>query len=64
MVTIQTNANFHKAEFKALWDKINLKTVDEVNFDSARLVSDARNRINADLHIAERSYEIRSGELE
>lgn len=64
MVTIQTNANFHKAEFKALWDKINLKTVYEVNFDSARLVSDARNRINADLHIAERSYEIRSGELE
>jgi type III restriction enzyme len=64
VVEIATNANFNKKEFQALWDKINIKTTYEVNFDSDKLISDSKNRINADLHILERSYEVKSGELQ
>lgn len=63
-ITIQTNSNFHKKEFQELWNKINLKTIYEVQFNSEKLVADAKIRINADLNISERTYEIRSGELE
>lgn len=60
---ISINSNFHKKEFQEIWNKINLKTIYEVKFDSAKLVEDAKIRINADLHISERSYEVKSGEL-
>ncbi len=62
-VQIQVNANFHKKEFKELWERINLKTVYEVRFDTEKLVKDSIARINTDLHITERSYEVKSGEL-
>ncbi|MBS1585503.1 MAG: DEAD/DEAH box helicase family protein [Bacteroidetes bacterium] len=60
---ISINSNFHKKEFQEIWNKINLKTIYEVKFDSAKLIEDAKIRINADLHISERSYEVKSGEL-
>ena len=63
VVTLNVNTNFHKKEFKALWDKINLKTIYEVNFNSQKLITDSKNRINADLHISDRSYEVKTGEL-
>jgi type III restriction enzyme len=63
IVSVPVNKNFFKAEFQALWDKINLKTIYEVNFNTAKLIEDSKIRINADLHIAERSYEVKSGEL-
>jgi len=58
------NSNFHKKEFQELWNKINLKTIYEVNFDSEKLIKDSVIRINADLHISERIYEVKSGELQ
>jgi len=58
------NSNFHKKEFQELWNKINLKTIYEVNFDSEKLINDSILRINADLHISQRVYEVKSGELQ
>ncbi|QHS56809.1 DEAD/DEAH box helicase family protein [Mucilaginibacter sp. 14171R-50] len=63
-IEVTINTNFHKKEFQALWDKINIKSTYEVNFDSQKLIADSKNRINADLHIQERSYEVKSGELQ
>lgn len=60
---VKVNTNFHKREFLELWDKINLKTIYEVRFDSAKLVHDSKVRINADLEIADRRYELKEGEL-
>jgi len=62
-VTVSVNKNFYKKEFQALWAKINLKSIYEVNFNSEKLVEDSKVRINADLHITERTYEVKSGEL-
>ncbi|GAB3732272.1 type III restriction-modification system endonuclease [Spirosoma lituiforme] len=62
-ITLTLNPNFRKKEFQELWSKINLKTIYEVQFDSEKLIKDAKIRINSDLHIAERTYEVRSGEL-
>lgn len=61
---IQVNANFHKKEFRELWDRISLKTVYEVQFDTPKLIKDSIARLNADLYISERSYEVKSGELQ
>jgi type III restriction enzyme len=62
-VDISLNKNFYKQEFKDLWEKINIKTIYEVQFDTEKLIEDSKNKINADLHIAERTYEVRTGEL-
>lgn len=62
-VSVSVNKNFYKKEFQALWAKINLKSIYEVNFNSDKLVEDSKVRINADLHITERTYEVKSGEL-
>ena len=58
------NNNFYKAEFKALWEKINIKSIYEVQFNTEKLIVDGRNKINADLNIADRSYEVKEGVLE
>ncbi|UCS92497.1 DEAD/DEAH box helicase family protein [Echinicola marina] len=63
-IILDTNANFAKKEFQELWDKINLKTVYEVNFDTEKLIRDSKNRINAQLHISDRIYEVKTGELQ
>lgn len=63
-IVLSTNANFKKKEFQALWDKINFKTIYEVQFDTQKLISDSKGRIDADLHISERTYEVRTGTLE
>lgn len=62
-VPVKVNANFHKKEFRELWEKINLKTIYEVRFDGTKLVHDSKVRINADLEIADRRYELKEGEL-
>lgn len=62
-ITLNTNKNFQKKEFQALWNKINLKTIYEVQFDSARLISDSREKIDAQLYIGDRVYELKTGEL-
>ncbi|WP_164123054.1 type III restriction-modification system endonuclease [Sphingobacterium sp. xlx-130] len=63
-VVLNTNPNFKKKEFQALWDKINLKTVYEVRFDTEKLVYESKTLINASLHISSRVYEVKTGELE
>ena len=63
-IPLQTNHNFAKKEFQELWNKISLKTIYEVKFDTQKLIEESRNRINADLHVSSRSYEIKTGELQ
>ena len=62
-ITVTLNKNFHKKEFQELWSKINIKTIYEVKFNSDKLITDSVTRINADLHISDRVYEIKTGFL-
>ncbi len=64
ITTIAVNTNFYKKEFQALWEKINIKSIYEVQFDTAKLIDDSKNKINAQLEIADRSYEVKEGVLE
>src|SRR5690606_18647498 len=57
------NKNFAKKEFQELWKKISLKTAYEVHFDTDKLINESIIRLNADLHISERKYEIKTGEM-
>lgn len=63
-IVLNTNQNFSKKEFQALWEKINLKTIYEVNFDTEKLISDSKIHINAQLNIGDRVYEVKTGELQ
>lgn len=63
-VTLNTNKNFAKKEFQALWDKISLKTIYEVKFDGEKLIKDSVAKINEKLHISNRVYQVKTGELE
>jgi type III restriction enzyme len=63
-ISLNVNPNFKKKEFQALWDKINLKTIYEVKFDTAKLITDSKTRINAQLNIGDRMYEVKTGELQ
>ncbi|MBK9984471.1 MAG: DEAD/DEAH box helicase family protein [Saprospiraceae bacterium] len=63
-IVLNTNPNFKKKEFQALWDKISLKTIYEVKFDTQKLINDSKNLINAQLHITDRVYEVKTGELQ
>jgi len=63
-VEVAVNSNFHKAAFQELWNRINIKSIYEVKFDTDKLIEDSKNRINKDLHIADRSYEVKEGVLE
>ncbi len=63
-IVLSTNDNFKKKEFQALWDKINFKTIYEVQFDTQKLIQDSKGRIDIDLHISARTYEVRTGTLE
>jgi len=63
-ISLNTNENFKKKEFQALWENINLKTIYEVKFDTQRLIDDSKVIINAKLTISDRGYEVKTGELE
>ncbi len=63
-IVVRTNNNFKKKEFQELWNKINLKTIYEVRFNTEKLITDSTIKINADLHIADRIYQVKTGELE
>lgn len=62
-IVLNTNANFKKKEFEELWNKINLKTIYEVKFDTEKLIKDSVIIINAQLNIGDRVYEVKTGEL-
>lgn len=63
-VNLKPNHNFTKKEFQELWDKINLKSIYEVNFDTDTLIDDSRKKIDAELNIGDRIYEVKTGELD
>lgn len=63
-IVLNVNQNFSKKEFQDLWKKISLKTIYEVRFDTDKLIRDSATHINAKLHINDRMYEVRTGELE
>lgn len=61
----QTNANFEKQEFKALWGRINRKATYNVFFDDVELVNNAikaLNDKNAGLRVTPLQYTIHRGE--
>ena len=62
-IVLKTNANFDKKEFQDLWNKISFKSIYEVKFDTPKLIEGSMNSINANLIIADRMYQIRTGEL-
>ena len=45
-------------------EKNKSESIYEVKFDTLKLIEESRNRINADLHVSSRSYEIKTGELQ
>jgi type III restriction enzyme len=55
-------ANFAKKEFQALWELINHKTVYQVEFDSAELVSNCTQALNKHLNVAATQYVIQAGQ--
>lgn len=63
-IVLKTNDNFKKKEFQDLWDKINFKSIYEVKFDTSKLIADSKGLIDRDLHIGDRAYEVRTGELQ
>ena len=48
---LQPNENFAKQEFKDLWNKIKVKTVYEVDFDSQELIDNCVQRIDNELEV-------------
>lgn len=61
-LTLRTNENFKKKEFQELWQKISLKTIYEVKFDTAKLIEQSVILIDSELHIADMVYEVKTGE--
>lgn len=55
------NDNFHKKEFKALWNRINKKAVYTVHFDSEELIKKAVPELDAHLRITPLTYRVEQG---
>lgn len=58
---LKLNSNFMKKEFQELWNKINVKTVYEVKFDTKELINKAVNSINLKLNINKMKVRITEG---
>jgi len=56
------NANFDKAEFKALWSRINRKAAYTVEFETAELVDKCVKSLNAELKVSPMQYTVVAGE--
>ena len=59
--SLTPNANFMKKEFQDLWNKINVKTVYEVSFDTDELINKAVDAINQKLNINKMKIRITEG---
>ncbi len=59
---LKPNDNFSKKEFRDLWNKIKVKTVYEVDFDSEELVKKSINAIDSKLTVKKVLINISSGE--
>jgi type III restriction enzyme len=56
------NANFDKAEFKALWSRINRKAAYTVEFETAELVAKCVKALEAELKVSPMQYTVVAGE--
>lgn len=56
------NANFEKAEFKALWNRINRKAAYTVEFETPELIAKCVKALEAELKVSPMQYTIVSGE--
>jgi len=56
------NANFEKAEFKALWSRINRKAAYTVEFETPELVAKCVKALEAELKVSPMQYTVVSGE--
>ena len=56
------NANFHKAEFKALWNRINHKAAYTVEFETPELVAKCVKALEAELKVSPMQYTVVAGE--
>jgi type III restriction enzyme len=63
-IDLRPNKNLKKKEFQELWSKINSKSIYKVNFNDEMLINQSKDLINAQLHIRDKVYEVRSGELQ
>ena len=54
---------FHSPEFREFWEKINRKSVYQVDFDDNELVRECAEKISRELHIARQIVNIERGEL-
>lgn len=61
--TITVNSNFHKKEFKELWNRINKRSVYTVQFDSEELVRKCILVIDMSLDVPSIRYSIKHGEM-
>lgn len=59
---LKLNDNFYKKEFQDLWNKINVKSIYEVDFDSNELIEKAINALNDNLVISKMRVKITEGE--
>lgn len=55
------NDNFHKYEFKALWERINRRAVYTVAFDSEELIRKAVHELGAQLRVSSLQYTVQAG---
>lgn len=58
---LKPNNNFNKTEFQDLWNKINVKTIYEVDFDSDELIRHAVEKLNVQLNITKMKVRITEG---
>lgn len=56
------NENFHKKEFKELWNRINQKVAYNVHFDSNELIKKCVAELDKNLKVSPLSYTIQTGE--
>jgi len=56
------NKNFEKAEFKALWNKINQKAAYTVHFDTDQLIKKCISAMDKDLRVTKLQYTVQRGE--
>jgi len=56
------NKNFEKAEFKALWNKINQKAAYTVHFDTDELIKKCISVMDNDLRVTKLQYTVQRGE--
>ena len=61
VMKLEPNENFKKKEFQELWNKINIKTMYEVNFDSDELIKKSIEAINSKLTVNKTKIRVTTG---